>query len=144
MCLSWAAVTDGFVKVGALLLHYQEWGPPSATGRVVRVHGVGSSSHIWDLTGPLLAEKALRVVALDQRGHGQSDQPDSGYDFPSVVADLFGFMDTTGIVEPSALVGHSWGASVVLHFAVTHPDRVAGVVLVDGGTGSPGERWSWP
>jgi pimeloyl-ACP methyl ester carboxylesterase len=47
------------------------------------------------------------------------------------------------IRQPVLMVGHSWGASVVLHFAVAHPDRTAGLVLVDGGTGSPGERWDW-
>ena len=65
---------------------------------MVLVHGVGSSSHIWDLTAPLLADQLVRVVAMDQRGHGESDQPDSGYDFASVVADLAGFMDA---VPPS-------------------------------------------
>src|SRR5712692_422831 len=129
MCLSWAAVTDGFVKVGALRLHYQEWGQRSAVGTVVLVHGVGSSSHIWDLTGPLLAEKGLRVVALDQRGHGESDQPESGYDFTSVVADLAGFVEALATCEAPVMVGHSWGASVVLHYGVAHPEGTAGVVL---------------
>src|SRR5579859_5725919 len=115
MCLSWAAVTDQFVEVDGLRLHYQEWGPPSsaASGTVVLVHGVGSSCHIWDLTGPLLADRSLRAIALDQRGHGQSDQPPSGYDFPSIVADLAGFIDAVGVVQPAVMVGHSWGASVV-------------------------------
>jgi pimeloyl-ACP methyl ester carboxylesterase len=83
------------------------------------------------------------VVALDQRGHGESDQPDSGYDFRSVVGDLAGFVQAVGLSAPSVLVGHSWGASVVLHYAASHADRTAGVTLVDGGTASPGERWSW-
>ncbi len=145
MCLSWAAVPDAFVDAGGVRLHYQEWAPhrAAAAGTIVLVHGVGSSSHIWDLTAPLLAEKALRVVALDQRGHGESDQPESGYDFDSIVADLAGFIAALGLAEPAVLVGHSWGASVVLHFGVAHPERSAGVALVDGGTASPGERWTW-
>jgi pimeloyl-ACP methyl ester carboxylesterase len=92
---------------------------------------------------PILAQRSLRVIALDQRGHGESDQPDSGYDFPSVVVDLAEFVEAVGISGPSVFVGHSWGASVVLHFAVAHPDCVAALALVDGGTASPGERWSW-
>jgi non-heme chloroperoxidase len=134
-----------FVHVRGLQLHFQEWGPPEsdASATVLLVHGLGSSSHIWDLVGPLLAEHSTHVLALDQRGHGESDQPDSGYDFASIVADLVGFTDAVGLTKPAVLVGHSWGASVVLHFAVAHPDRVAAVALVDGGTGSPGERWSW-
>jgi pimeloyl-ACP methyl ester carboxylesterase len=140
-----SAVTDGFATANGLRLHYQVWGSASLGSSVVLVHGVGSSSHIWDLTGPLLAEHlGARVVALDQRGHGESEQPSSGYDFPSVVDDLLGFMDAIEIAEPALLVGHSWGASVVLHFGVAHPDRTAGVALVDGGTSSPGERWTWP
>jgi pimeloyl-ACP methyl ester carboxylesterase len=140
-----SAVTDGLALANGLRLHYQVWGSDSLGIRVVLVHGVGSSSHIWDLTGPLLAKRlGARVVALDQRGHGESEQPSSGYDFPSVVADLLGIMDALEITEPVFLVGHSWGASVVLHFGVAHPDRTAGVALVDGGTSSPGERWTWP
>jgi len=139
-------VTDGLARVDptGLRLHYQEWGAADAPRTAVLVHGVGSSSHIWDLTAPLLAERyELRVVALDQRGHGESDQPSSGYDFASVVADLAGFMDALDAGTPVLMVGHSWGASVVLHFAVAHPNRTAGLVLVDGGTASPGERSNW-
>lgn len=137
----------GFVDVGGLRLHYQEWGSTSDPGRpsIVLVHGLGSSSHIWNLVAPQLSESAggRHVIALDQRGHGESDQPDTGYDFSTVVDDLAGFVDAVGLREPSVFVGHSWGASVVLHFAVTKPEHVSGLVLVDGGTGSPGERWSW-
>jgi pimeloyl-ACP methyl ester carboxylesterase len=133
----------GNVEVRGVRLHYQEWGPADAQTGVVLVHGLGSSCHIWDLVAPRLAERSLRVLALDQRGHGESDQPDTGYDFASVVDDLAGFLDAVGLTRPSLLVGHSWGASVVLHFAVSHTDRTAALALVDGGTASPGERWSW-
>ena len=134
-----------FVDLDGLRLHFQEWGSddgPRPT-TVVLVHGLGSTSHIWDLVGPQLAERSLRVLALDQRGHGESGQPDTGYDFPTIVADLAGFLDAVGVDGPAVLVGHSWGASVVLHFAVAHPDRAAAIALVDGGTSSPGERWTW-
>jgi pimeloyl-ACP methyl ester carboxylesterase len=131
------------VDVDGLPLHFKHWGPEDADRGVVLVHGLGSTSHVWDFVAPRLAETSLRVVALDQRGHGASGQPDSGYDFPSVVADLAGFVDAVGLSAPSVYVGHSWGASVVLHFGVQHPDRCAGIVLVDGGTSSPGERWTW-
>lgn len=143
----------GFVDANGLRFNFQEWKtkpeqeakskPNAASSVAVLVHGLGSSSHIWDLVGPELAAQGVRAVAMDQRGHGETDQPDSGYDFPTIVADLRGFMDALQLTEPITLIGHSWGASVVLHFAVAHPDRTAGIALVDGGTGSPGERWSW-
>ena len=132
-----------FVDVGNLRLHYQQWGPEDADYAVVLVHGLGSTSHIWDFVAPRLAEAPVRVVALDPRGHGKSDQPDAGYDFDSIVADLDRFVDAVGLSAPSVFVGHSWGASVVLHFGVQHADRCAGIALVDGGTSSPGERWTW-
>jgi pimeloyl-ACP methyl ester carboxylesterase len=132
-----------FVRVDGLRLHIQEWGRSDPFATVVLVHGLGSSSHIWDLVGPLLAADGLRVVALDQRGHGQSDQPDHDYDFDCVVCDLAGLMEAVDVRHPAVLVGHSWGASVVLHFGVAHPERAMGIVLVDGGISSPGERWSW-
>jgi pimeloyl-ACP methyl ester carboxylesterase len=138
-------MSERLAEANGLRLAYQEWGRPDVPACVVLVHGLGSSSHIWDLAAPLLAEDVdVRVVALDQRGHGVSEQPDSGYDFPSVVADLLAFLDAVSITQPALLVGHSWGSSVVLRFAASHPDRSAGLVLIDGGTGSPGERWSWP
>jgi pimeloyl-ACP methyl ester carboxylesterase len=145
MCISWAPVTaTELVSVGSLRLHFLEWQPGAIDRAIVLVHGLGSSSHIWDLCAPELAARTgARVVALDQRGHGESDQPDAGYDFSTVVDDLRGFLDAVGVTEPALLVGHSWGASVVLHFAAAHPERVAGLALVDGGTSSPGERWTW-
>ena len=132
-----------FIEIGGLRLHFHECGPSHARPSVVLVHGLGSSLHIWDLVAPLLAADEMRVLSLDQRGHGESDQPDHGYDFGSIVADLFGFVDAVRVFGPTVYVGHSWGASVALQFAVAHPDRCAGIALVDGGTGSPGERWTW-
>jgi pimeloyl-ACP methyl ester carboxylesterase len=139
-----ASAVDGAVDVSGLRLHYQEWRPAGSepVGTFVLVHGLGSSCHIWDLVAPGLAAQ-YRVLALDQRGHGESEQPETGYDFDSIVADLNGFLTAVDAESPLVLVGHSWGASVVLHFAVEHPERCNGLVMVDGGTGSPGERWTW-
>jgi pimeloyl-ACP methyl ester carboxylesterase len=131
--------------VNGLEIHSREWTGaqrPAGAGTVVLVHGLGSTSHIWDLTAPLLAEQ-FRVLGIDQRGHGESGQPDDGYDFASVTADLAGWLAARGVTEPVVVVGHSWGASVALQFGASYPDRAAGVALVDGGLSSPGERWSW-
>jgi pimeloyl-ACP methyl ester carboxylesterase len=130
------------VEARGLRLHYQEWGAARKRPTFVLVHGLGSSCHIWDLVAPHLAAE-FRVLAPDQRGHGESDEPDTGYDFPSIVADLSAFLQAAEAAPPLVLVGHSWGASVVLHFAVSHPRLASGLVLVDGGTGSPGENSTW-
>jgi pimeloyl-ACP methyl ester carboxylesterase len=135
-------MSTGFADVRGLRLAFEEWGAADASRTLVLVHGLGSSRHIWDLVVPELASR-YRVLAPDQRGHGESEQPATGYDFPNVVADLDRFLDAVGAIEPVVLVGHSWGASVVLHYAVEHPHRTAGIVLLDGGLGSPGERSTW-
>jgi pimeloyl-ACP methyl ester carboxylesterase len=96
----------------------------------VLVHGLTSSRHIWDLVIPHLAPH--RVVAYDQRGHGQSDKPKRGYGFVKVAGDLGAVMDAREI-DRAIVVGHSWGASVALEFAVAEPRRVLGLALVDGG-----------
>jgi pimeloyl-ACP methyl ester carboxylesterase len=140
-----ASVRDEVATVHGLRLHYREWRPASWEGRgdqIVLAHGLSSTSHIWDLVAPRLAER-YRVVAVDQRGHGESDQPDDGYDFPSIVEDLHGALGAAQVRLPAVLVGHSWGASVVVRYAAEHPAAVAGLALVDGGIGSPGESWSW-
>lgn len=103
---------------------------PGVEPAFVLVHGLSSSHHIWDLVIPRLAPH--RVLAYDQRGHGESDKPESGYGFEEVAEDLAALIDNAGL--PSAIVaGHSWGANVALEFAARWPDRLAGLALVDGG-----------
>jgi pimeloyl-ACP methyl ester carboxylesterase len=138
-----ASACDQVATVHGLRLHYLDWGEPlRSAGDIVLAHGLSSTSHIWDLVAPRLAAQ-YRVVALDQRGHGESDQPDDGYDFPTIVADLHGLLAAASVRLPAVLVGHSWGASVVLRYTAEHPEAVAGLALVDGGIGSPGESWNW-
>ena len=73
-----------------------------------------------------------RVYTYDQRGHGTSDKPDSGYDFKTVTEDLHSFLKLLKIQSP-ILVGHSWGGNVALNYAATHPTMIHGICLVDGG-----------
>jgi pimeloyl-ACP methyl ester carboxylesterase len=132
---------DRTVDLRGLQFHYREYG---GQGRpVVLLHGVASSSRIWLLVGPRLGER-YRVFALDQRGHGESAKPDSGYDFASVVADAAAFIDSLGLDRP-VVAGHSWGGNVAVELAATHPDAVAGLILVDGGfmeiSARPGATW---
>lgn len=136
-----ASVRDCFVELRGLRFHYREWGEPSRR-TILLLHGLGATCRIWDLTAPSLAQH-FRVVCLDQRGHGETDQPDVGYDYGTVAADLKAFLAATGDGRPALLVGHSWGAGVVLRCGVEYPAEAAGLVLVDGGIQSLGERWSW-
>ena len=127
---------DGYFATNGINLHYRDWG---GTGRsVVLLHGLASSCHIWDLVAPALAED-FSVIAVDQRGHGLSDKPESGYDFASVGRDLLGVIQARGLERP-IIVGHSWGADVALEFAVACPEIPAGIGFVDGGMIEPSAR----
>lgn len=98
---------------------------------VLALHGLASNARWWDLVGRDLAPEH-RVVAPDLRGHGQSDEPASGYDFESVVGDLRQMVAEISL-GALVVVGHSWGASVGLALAAAMPELVLGAVCVDGG-----------
>ena len=100
---------------------------------VLLLHGLASSRRFWDLVVPGLA--GLSVLALDQRGHGDSERPDGPYDGATVVADALTALDALGLSRV-VVVGHSWGASTALRLAATAPERVLAAVAVDGGLGS--------
>jgi len=107
----------------------REWGGGGQA--VVLLHGLASNARIWDGVASRLAGAGLRVVALDQRGHGDAEQPGSGYDFASVGRDLAAALAALGIERP-LLAGHSWGANVALQFAADRTGALAGLALVDG------------
>jgi pimeloyl-ACP methyl ester carboxylesterase len=122
-----------------LRLAVQEW--PGEGPSILLLHGLASSSHIWDLVAPRLAPR-FRVVAYDQRGHGLSGKPSSGYGFGRLIADAATVIRTLGLGRP-LVVGHSWGANVALQLAVERPRTVSGDVLVDGGFQSMRDRMDW-
>ncbi|HXP14179.1 MAG TPA: alpha/beta hydrolase [Actinomycetes bacterium] len=121
--------TDRAVAGDGVRLHARDWGGSGPV--VLLLHGLASNARIWDGVATRLAGAGLRVVALDLRGHGASDQPGSGYDFATVGRDLAAALGGLGLERP-VLVGHSWGANVALQFAADRPGTVAGLVLVDG------------
>ncbi len=123
------APRDEWVTVDGLSFHYRDWGGSGQP--LLLLHGLASTSHIWDMVAPILAEDH-RVVALDQRGHGETDKPTHGFDFASVTKDVLGVMDRLGVGSP-VVVGHSWGGSVALELAVRAPESVKGMAWIDGG-----------
>jgi pimeloyl-ACP methyl ester carboxylesterase len=96
------------------------------------VHGLASNARLWDGVARHLSAEGRRSVAVDLRGHGRSDKPDDGYDFATISKDLRDLIDVLHLDRP-ILAGQSWGAGVVLDFAVRYPDLTSGIVLVDGG-----------
>jgi pimeloyl-ACP methyl ester carboxylesterase len=96
------------------------------------VHGLASNSRLWDGVMAAVAAAGHDSVAVDQRGHGWSSQVAHGFDFATLAADLEAVVAAT-FDCPVIAVGQSWGANVVLEMAARYPERVVGLVLVDGG-----------
>lgn len=113
-----------------LSLHALEW---SAEGTpLLFLHGFGNDAHVWDEAAPLVAAH-YRTVALDQRGHGDSDVDAEGrYDHQAMAGDVEAVCEALGI-ERLVLVGHSMGGRVGMHFAGRNPSMMAGFVIVDSG-----------
>jgi len=108
-------------------LHYAEQG--DAAGQVViLLHGYSDSWFSFSRILPLLPA-GYRVYALDQRGHGDSEQPAGGYAPRDLAADVIAFMDAKGI-ERATVVGHSMGSLVAQQVALAAPQRVQRLVLL--------------
>lgn len=134
-------VTTGYVErdavVGGLKLHYQEWGNPAAP-TILMLHGFGVSGHMFDEFAERMQDR-YHLIALDQRGHGDSDWSQEGdYSRDAFVADLDGFGEALGL-EQFFLVGHSMGGLNSVAYTVQHPGRVRALVLVDVGPESAKE-----
>lgn len=112
-------------------LRYAEQGDASAPP-VILLHGYSDSWFSWSEVMPRLAARH-RVFALDQRGHGDSDRPASGYAMRDLAADVVAFMDARGIPR-AAVVGHSMGSIVAREVVRLAPARVSQLVLVGSAT----------
>jgi len=97
---------------------------------VVLVHGWTLASEIWTLQTDWLANRGMRVVAYDRRGHGASDKPADGYDYDTLSADLAAVLDRLDLRDVT-LVGHSMGAGEVARYLAHYGgSRIARVMLV--------------
>lgn len=107
---------------------------------VLLTHGFGASAHMFATT---VAEVAVdhTAIAWDIRGHGRSDAPadPAEYSVATSLADMSGLLDVAG-ADRAILLGHSLGGYLSLEFALAHPQRVAGLVLVDTGPGYRRDR----
>jgi pimeloyl-ACP methyl ester carboxylesterase len=127
-----------FVSVNSLRLHFLESGGASRPA-VCFLHGGSAHAHWFDRVIPAFSDR-FHVIALDQRGHGESEWPDPpAYATGDFAADLLALMDALGW-ERATLVGHSMGGLNSMAFAAWHPERVRGLVVVDSRPMIPPER----
>jgi pimeloyl-ACP methyl ester carboxylesterase/tetratricopeptide (TPR) repeat protein len=108
-------------------LRYAERGPVDGPV-VLMLHGYSDSWFSFSTVLPLMPP-ALRVIAPDQRGHGDSDRPAEGYSIDDFATDAIALLDTLG-VKDAIVVGHSMGSLVARRIAERLPERVTRLVLV--------------
>ena len=121
------------VKTNGITLAARTWPEAHAAPErtVVCIHGLTSNHTVWESMADALAPR-LRLIGYDLRGRGDSDKPPTGYSLAIHGDDLLGLLDHYGL-RRATIMGHSLGAHIAVRFAAKHPDRVARLVLFDGG-----------
>lgn len=120
---------DGYLSEGAPRLHYVDRGDGGAT-TLVLLHGLQDCAANWDGAADRLADR-YRVVALDLRGHGDSEpSTDGAYAQADYSNDIGRLLDGLNL-ERVVLVGHSSGGGAATAYASANPDKVAAVVIAD-------------
>jgi len=126
---------DRTINVNGIDIHYLEWGD-ATNPPLIMLHGIGRIAHSFSHVAPHFSDD-YRVMAVDMRGHGDSDwSPDAAYRVRDYVSDIEAMataMDLTDIV----IWGNSTGGRVAQMFAGRNPDRVAGVIVEDVGPERP-------
>ncbi len=122
---------DKEINVGAMRLHYLDWGTRGKQSMLL-LHGGSQSAHSWDeFSRAMLGDH--HVIALNQRGHGDSSWSKTGiYTVNAHMRDIGGFVDALGLRD-MVLVGLSMGGRNAATYAALHPDKIGRLVIVDIG-----------
>ncbi len=116
-----------FVSVEGINLEYIDWG---GGGRPIVLIPPGcDTAHVYGDIGPLLA-RSYRTLAFTQRGCGQSDHPESGYEIDELVDEIAGFLAVLGL-EKAVLAAASSGGGKITRFAERYPQRVEKLIYFD-------------
>ncbi|MCV7030293.1 alpha/beta fold hydrolase [Mycobacterium sherrisii] len=126
--------TVKFAGVGGIGLVADEWNHAAAAAdrpTILMLHGGGQNRFSWKNTGQFLADEGYHVIALDSRGHGDSDRaPNADYAIETLQADVLHVLAAIG--RPVVLIGASMGGLTgILVADAAGPDKVTGLVLVD-------------
>jgi pimeloyl-ACP methyl ester carboxylesterase len=113
--------TSHTVEVRGLTLHYLDWGNEEAVPLVL-LHGLDGAAGDWRRVAEYFQSR-YHVIALDQRGHGDSDHVGRAYSTDDFVSDLGAFVDALGM-ERFILLGHSMGGHNAIAYTARNPGRV--------------------
>lgn len=123
-----------YLKVNRLRLHYLDWGGRSGQ-TLLLLHGFMGHARVWDELAAAL-RTACHVIALDQRGHGESQWSAEGaYGLEDHFADITEVMAQLNL-DNLVLIGHSMGGRNALFFAACRPEKVQGLIVIDSRPGN--------
>ena len=118
---------ERFVTANGLRFHYLDWGGDGPD--LILVHPTGFVAAIWQPLAERLQER-FRVVAVDTRGHGDTEKPREDYGWPSFARDLEAFVDEARLVHPIG-IGHSAGATAIAVAEASQPGTFRRAVLME-------------
>lgn len=121
---------SGTVHASGIQLSYLVWGAATYEHTLVCLHGSGGNARHWGPLARALRPHMVRVVAFDLRGHGDSDQPATGYEVEDFARDLEAAVPALGL-NRFDLVGSSLGSRIALMYAARNPAVVRRLVVVD-------------
>lgn len=124
-------------KGNGIDMQLAQWG--SGEECLLCVHGMTANCRCWDRLAPALSGRH-RVLGVDLRGRGLTDKPASGYSLEHHVKDLHELLGHLGLKRVT-LLGHSLGAYISVVFSSLYPDKVAKLILLDGGGQLSQKRW---
>jgi pimeloyl-ACP methyl ester carboxylesterase len=110
-------------------LHYVDYGGAGSRG-LVMLHGGGANTHWFDFIGPTLA-KHCHALALDLRGHGDSDHMDASVYTPDAYMDDIGALIEAEKLHQPILMGHSMGGMLMVRFTGARPQEVGALIVCD-------------
>jgi lipase len=107
------------------------WRAGEGPDPIICLHGITAQHRAFNALARHL-EGSRPLVGLDLRGRGDSDKPESGYGLEAHASDVIRVLDHLDL-QSAVIAGHSMGGFVALKAALSHPDRVRAIVLLDGG-----------
>lgn len=126
---------EGFLETPEVRLRYLEWGDPGRAPLLL-LHGIGQTAHTWAYFATAI-EHHYRVIAVDQRGHGDSGwAPDGDYSTAAHGRDLDALIEQLKLAD-FRLIGFSMGGRNAMWLTDRHPTKVRRLVIVDAGPERP-------
>jgi pimeloyl-ACP methyl ester carboxylesterase len=122
-------VQDATIQLNGLRFHYRDWGNPEAQALLL-LHGFTGHARTWDTFAAAMRDR-YRVLALDQRGHGETEWA-TDYAPERSVEDIDAFVRELGLKQ-FALLGLSMGGRNAYTYTALHPEEVERLVIVDIG-----------